>query len=503
MPCPFLSWRLTIYPNWLIIIMIAGVCPSGTRKSHKFACKLWTERDEDLDNGERTDKPGAAGSIDYRGKVSAADSINPELYAKHDVKRGLRDLNGRGVLAGLTRIGDVRSYSEEDGESVPQPGQLFYRGFNIRDLVGGFAKSGRFGFEETAYLLLFGDLPSACELDAFYRLLAENRRLPAEFVRDVIMAAPGRDVMNALSRSVLTLYTFDPNPDDTSVENLLRQCLGLIAAFPMLSVYSYQIFAHYFRRDSLYIHDPSPSLGTAENLLYMLKPDKSYTELEARLLDLALVLHAEHGGGNNSTFVTHVVSSSGTDAYSVISAALGSLKGPRHGGANIKVVHMFEDIKRNVKDWADEDEVADYLARILNKQAFDRSGLIYGIGHAVYSVSDPRAEILKERAAALAKAKDMTDEMNLYLCVERIAPLVIAKQRKMYKGVSANVDYYSGFVYKMLGFPEELFTPIFAVARIVGWSAHLMEEIVNSGKIIRPAYMSVSEERDYIPISKR
>ncbi|MCL2463346.1 MAG: citrate/2-methylcitrate synthase, partial [Defluviitaleaceae bacterium] len=418
-------------------------------------------------------------------------------------KRGLRDLNGVGVLAGLTRIGDVRSYLEEDGESVPQPGQLFYRGYNVYDLVRGFAQDGRYGFEETAYLLLFGNLPNAQELASFKRILAENRRLPAEFVRDDIMQAPSANVMNSLSRSVLTLYTFDENPDDTSVENLLRQCLKLISTFSMLSVYSYRIYAHYFKHKSLVIRDPDPDLSTAENILYMLKPDTSYTELEARLLDLALVLHAEHGGGNNSTFVTHVVSSSGTDAYSTIAAALGSLKGPRHGGANIKVVGMFEDIKKNVGDWADDDEIAAYLAKMLNKQAFDHSGLIYGIGHAVYSMSDPRAVILKARAEALAKEKGMTAEMNLYLSVERIAPQVISKQRKMYKGVSANVDYYSGFVYKMLGFPEELFTPIFAVARIVGWSAHLMEEIVNNGKIIRPAYKSVSEEREYVPLGDR
>ena len=464
------------------------------------------DNNEIPDKFDMTDSPCGASPCDlsaYTAKVSAANSISQELYAKLDVKRGLRDLNGRGVLAGLTRIGDVRSYLEEDGASVPQPGQLFYRGLNVYDLVSGFSAEGRFGFEETAYLLLFGNLPNMRELDAFNRLLAENRKLPAKFVRDVIMEAPSKNVMNALSRSVLSLYSFDENPDDTSVENLLRQCLRLISAFPALAVYSFQTFSHYFMGDSLYIHDPNPALGTAENILYMLKPDRTYTELEARLLDLALVLHAEHGGGNNSTFVAHVVSSSGTDAYSVMAAALGSLKGPRHGGANIKVVHMFEDLKRNIKDWEDDGEITAYLSKILNREAFDRSGLIYGIGHAVYSVSDPRAEILKERAMALAKAKGMTDEMNLYLNVERIAPMLIAKQRRMYMGVSANVDYYSGFVYKMLGFPEELFTPIFAVARIAGWGAHLMEEVVNSGKIIRPAYMSVSEEGEYIPLEKR
>ena len=436
-------------------------------------------------------------------RIEEKGYIDPELYTKYDVKKGLRDISGKGVLAGLTEIGDVRSYVIENGEMIPTPGELFYRGLDINKLVDGFLAEGRSGFEETAYLLLFGDLPNKKELADFNELLAINRGLPDDFVRDIIMKAPSADMMNALSRSILTLYSFDQTPDDTSVENILRQSIQLIANFPLLAVYSYQTYSHYFNGKSLVIHSPEPELNTAQNILHLLRPDGSFTDMEAKLLDLALVLHAEHGGGNNSTFVTHVVTSSGTDTYSSISASLGSLKGPRHGGANIKVIKMFDDIKENVKNWTDEEELLNYLGKILNKEAFDQSGLIYGIGHAVYSVSDPRTDILKEQATKLAESKGMSEEMQLYLRVEKLAPLAIEKQRKMYKGVSANVDFYSGFVYKMLEIPAELFTPIFAAARIVGWSAHRMEQIVNNGKIIRPAYKSIATKKPYIPISER
>ncbi|HHW48367.1 MAG TPA: citrate/2-methylcitrate synthase [Clostridiaceae bacterium] len=436
-------------------------------------------------------------------KAEKCSYIDPELYKKYDVKRGLRDISGRGVLAGLTEIGEVHSYIIDENEMIPVPGKLFYRGIDIEDIVKGFLDDGRPGFEETCYLLLFGELPDRNALESFGQMLASYRSLPKSFVRDIIMKAPSKDMMNVLSRSVLALYSYDDKADDISVKNVLRQCLQLIASFPLLAVYGYQAYAHYHKGKSLFIHSPRADLSTAENILHMLRPDSTFTKLEATLLDLALVLHAEHGGGNNSTFTTHVVTSSGTDTYSVISAALGSLKGPRHGGANIKVVQMFEDIKENVKDWNDEEEIANYLHKILNKQAFDRSGLIYGIGHAVYSISDPRAVIFKEHVAQLAKSKGLEDEFNLYSRVERLAPQVIAKERKMYKGVSANVDFYSGFVYRMLNIPAELFTPIFAVARIAGWSAHRIEEIVNSGKIIRPAYKSIAPRRKYVPLNER
>lgn len=436
-------------------------------------------------------------------KAKKSSMIDPELYKKYHVKRGLRDIDGRGVLVGLTEIGEVRSYIVEDNEMVPIPGKLIYRGIDIKDLVNGFLKDGRFGFEETCYLLLFGDLPTEKELDDLERLLAAYRKLPDDFVRDMILRMPSKDIMNSIARSVLALYCLDDNPDDTSVENVLKQSLKLIARFPLIAVYAYQAFAHFHGNKSLYIHSPRPDLSTAENILYMLRPDSKYTKLEAILLDLALVLHAEHGGGNNSTFVTHVVTSAGSDTYSVIAAALGSLKGPRHGGANIKVVQMFEDMKKNVKDWNDDEEIENYLVKLLNKEAFDRSGLIYGIGHAVYSISDPRAEIFKGYVESLAKEKGMEDEYNLYAKVEKLAPQVISRVRKMYKGVSANVDFYSGFVYRMLDIPPELYTPIFAISRIAGWSAHRIEEIVNQGKIIRPAYKSVAKMREYIPLKDR
>lgn len=429
--------------------------------------------------------------------------IDPELFSKYEVKRGLRDISGRGVLAGLTEIGEVHSYIMDENEMVPVPGKLMYRGIDIDDIVNGFMNEGRFGFEETCFLLLFGTLPDQNELRDFKELLAQYRRLPDDFARDIILKAPSKDMMNVLARSVLALYSFDDNADDISIANVLKQCIKLIAVFPSIAVYGYQAFSHYHESNSLFIHSPQPELSTAENILYMLRPDSSYTKLEATLLDLALVLHAEHGGGNNSSFVTHVVTSSGTDTYSVMAAALGSLKGPRHGGANIKVIQMFEDMKEQVKDWADEGEIEDYLAKILNKEAFDRSGLIYGIGHAVYSISDPRAIILREYAARLAQEKGLEDEYRLYTRVEKLAPEVIGRVRKMYKGVSANVDFYSGFVYRMLGIPQELYTPIFAVSRIVGWSAHRIEEIVNAGKIIRPAYKSVCPRREYTPLGHR
>ncbi len=429
--------------------------------------------------------------------------INPELYTKFEVKRGLRDISGRGVLAGLTEIGEVHSYIIDENEIIPAPGRLMYRGIDITDITNGFISENRFGFEETCYLLLFGKLPNRDELKSFNDLLKMYRHLPEEFVRDMIMNVPSKDLMNVISRSVLTLYSHDEYGDDTSVKNVLRQCIQMIAYFPMLAVYGYQTFKHYYENKSLVIHSPRLDLGTAENFLHMLRPDSSFTKIEAAVLDLALVLHAEHGGGNNSSFVTHVATSSGTDTYSVIAAALGCLKGPRHGGANNKVVKMFGEIKEQVKDWEDEEEISNYLDKILQKKAFDRSGLIYGVGHAVYSISDPRAVVFKDYVRKLSEAKGMTDEFKLYAKVEKLAPKVIAESRKMYKGVSINVDFYSGFVYNMLDIPMELFTPIFAMARIAGWSAHRIEEIVNNGKIIRPAYKSIAPRREYVPIDNR
>ncbi len=433
----------------------------------------------------------------------AENHIEPTMYAEHDVKRGLRDVNGNGVVAGLTEVSHIKAKDTlPDGTAVPCEGQLYYRGVNVRDLVRGFLTDNRPGFEETVYLLLFSKLPTAEELGEFSAHLAAYRSLPPSFVRDMILKAPGRDMMNILSRSVLALYAYDENPDDISTPNVLRQCLSLIAQFPLLAVYGYQSFQHYHNGQSLFIHYPRPEISTAENLLYLLRENGEYTELEARLLDLALVLHAEHGGGNNSTFTTHVVTSSGTDTYAAVSAALGSLKGPRHGGANIKVMKMFDDMKATI-DTTDRGAIADYLVRLLNREAFDGAGLIYGMGHAVYSVSDPRADILKESAKKLSEAKGMQEEFALYETVSELAPAIIAERRKMYKGVSPNVDFYSGMVYKMLGLPYELYTPIFAVARIAGWSAHRMEEIQNAGKIIRPAYICVKDSTAYVPLDDR
>lgn len=431
-------------------------------------------------------------------------SIDPALYSKHDVKRGLRDVNGKGVLTGLTEISDVNAFIEkENGERIPIDGQLYYRGYNVEEIVDGFIKDDRFGFEEVTYLLLFGQLPNAQQLDEFRTLLAYYRSVPMSFVRDIIMKSPSKDIMNSLARSVLTLYSYDSNPDDTSLPNVLRQCIQLISLFPILSVYSFQAYGYFHDNKSLFIHNPQPELSTAENILYMLRPDSKYTKLEAKLLDMALVLHAEHGGGNNSTFTTHVVTSSGTDTYSAIAAALGSLKGPKHGGANIKVVRMFEDIKAHVKDYYDDEEIGNYITKILHKEAFDHSGLVYGIGHAIYSISDPRARVFKKFVERLSNEKGRQDEFHLYNTVERIAAEKIAKERRVYKGVSANVDFYSGFVYTMLDLPQELFTPLFAIARISGWSAHRIEELINSSKIIRPAYMNVQEKREYINMSDR
>jgi citrate synthase len=441
--------------------------------------------------------------VDLAKVVEGADRIDPELFAKYDVKRGLRDLNGKGVLTGLTNISTINATKEVNGERIPADGELFYRGINVRDIVHGTASDSKFGFEEATYLLLFGKLPNKDELQGFTQLLGFYRSLPTGFVRDIIMKAPSRDMMNTLSRSVLTLYSYDNHADDVSMPNVLRQSLQMISLFPLLAIYGYQAYNHYHEGNSLFIHPPKAELSTAEHILYLLRPDSKYTELEARLLDICLILHMEHGGGNNSSFTTHVVSSSMTDTYSVIAAAIGSLKGPRHGGANIKVIHMFDQMEKELKDWADEEEVKAYLGKLLHKEAFDKAGLIYGVGHAIYSKSDPRAVLLKEYTVKLAKEKGMEKELALYELVERLAPEVISAERKMYKGVSINVDFYSGFVYKMLELPEELFTPMFAIARIVGWSAHRMEELANNSKIIRPAYMAVSDTYDYVPMEKR
>lgn len=397
----------------------------------------------------------------------------------------------------------MRASKTVDGVQVPTHGKLFYRGYNIKDLVEGFAAEDRFGFEEVAYLLLFNKLPDRKELENFSRLLSSYRSLPTSFVRDIIMKAPSNDMMNTLARSVLTLYSYDDRADDTSLPNVLRQCLQLIALFPMLSIYGYQAYSHYHNGESLYIHQPKSELSNAENILHILRPDSQYTPLEAKILDIALILHMEHGGGNNSSFTTHVVTSSLTDTYSVIAAAIGSLKGPRHGGANIKVVRMFEEMKQKISDWSDEGQVADYLTKLLHKEAFDHTGLIYGVGHAVYSKSDPRAVIFKSFVEKLSEEKGLHNEFALYSLVERLAPEIISRERPIYKGVNINVDFYSGFVYHMLNLPMELYTPIFAIARIVGWSAHRMEELANNGKIIRPAYKTICTEREYVQIDKR
>lgn len=443
-------------------------------------------------------------AIERLAQVCLANSqINRDDYLRYNVKRGLRDLDGTGVLAGLTEISEIISSKTVNGEQQPCPGELYYRGYSIQELTDGFLSDGRFGFEETAYLLMFGQLPDAAQLEQFNRQLAFYRSLPTNFVRDVILKAPSPDMMNTLARCVLTMASYDERPDDISLPNVIRQCIDMIAIFPLIAVYGYQAYNYYLNGKSLYIHTPRPELSTAENILTLLRPDGQYTPLEARILDLCLVLHAEHGGGNNSTFTTHVVTSSGTDTYSCMAAALASLKGPRHGGANIKVVRMFEDMEANLTDWEDEDAIKGYLAGLLAGERFDKSGLIYGMGHAVYSVSDPRAQILRSFVERLSDEKGLHREYALYAAVERLAPQVIAEKRRIYKGVSANVDFYSGFVYRMLGLPTELFTPLFAMGRVAGWSAHRMEELINMGKIIRPAYMAVQPRREYIPLESR
>lgn len=435
-------------------------------------------------------------------KCEQNNAIEKELYTKYEVKRGLRDLNGKGVLAGLTNISDVCASKIVDGKSVPCEGNLYYRGYNIKDLVRGFLEADHPGFEETAYLLLFGELPNKAQLEEFQNMIAERRMLPPNFVRDVIMKAPSRDMMNSITRSILQLYSYDEKADDTSIPNALRQCLNLISQFPMLMVYGYHAY-NYRRGEDLYIYAPKAELSTAENILMMLREDRKYTKLEAEILDMALVLHMDHGGGNNSTFTTHVVTSSGTDTYSTIAAAMASLKGPKHGGANIKVTQMFEDMKSVLTDWEDEDQIRAYLEALLDKKAFDRKGLIYGMGHAVYSISDPRADIFKGFVKKLAKEKGHEAEYGLYEKVEHLAPEIIGEKRKMYKGVNANVDFYSGLVYSMLDLPPALYTPIFAAARIVGWSAHRLEELKNVDKIIRPAYKPLAPYRDYIKLDDR
>ncbi|MBP5670486.1 MAG: citrate/2-methylcitrate synthase [Lachnospiraceae bacterium] len=430
------------------------------------------------------------------------DDIDISLFDEYGVKRGLRDKNGNGVLSGLTNISRIEAFQMVDGVKTPCDGKLWYRGYDCIELVNGF-KGKRYGFEEVAYLLLLGRLPNEEQLAEFRDVLAGGRTLPRNFTRDVIMKAPSGDIMNSLTRSVLTLASYDKNCSDNSVENVLRQSLALIGIFPMLAVYGYHAFNHYSNDDSMYIHRPMKKLSTAENLLMMLRPDKKYTKLEAQVLDIALVLHMEHGGGNNSTFTTRVVTSSGSDTYSVVAAALSSLKGPKHGGANIKVVEMMRDIEKHVSDWTDEEEVRAYLQKILNKEALDKKGLIYGMGHAVYSLSDPRAKVFKAFVEQLAEEKGREKDFALYSMIERLAPEVISQKARIYKGVSANVDFYSGFVYSMLEIPLEMYTPIFAIARIVGWSAHRIEELINMDKIIRPAYLSVMKERSYVPMEER
>jgi len=431
------------------------------------------------------------------------NKFDPELYTKYDVKRGLRNSNGTGVLVGLTSIGDVLGYKMENGKKVPIEGRLLYRGIDIEELIAGFQAEGRFGFEETCYLLLFGELPNKQELDEFTRVLGVNRTLPDGFTEDMILKSPSNSVMNMLVKSILAYYSYDHNPDDISLENVLRQSIELIARFPTMVAYAYQSLSRYHNNKSLFIHNPQPELSTAENFLYMIRPNSKYSKLEAELLDLALVLHAEHGGGNNSTFTIRVVTSTDTDTYSAVAAAVGSLKGGKHGGANIKVIEMMKNIMDNVKDWNDEEEIQNYLVKILEKKAYDKSGLIYGIGHAVYTISDPRAVLLKAKAAELAKEKGLEQVFNLFAAVEKLTPSALRQAGKTDANTLANVDFYSGFVYNALNIPAELFTPLFAVARIPGWCAHRIEEIISGGKIIRPAYRNVLQEKQYIPMIDR
>ena len=440
--------------------------------------------------------------LEHAGLCRAADRLEPQMFDEYGVQRGLRDKNGNGVVAGLTNISRIESFKMEDGKKIPCEGKLWYRGYDCIELVNGF-RGDHFGFEEVAYLLLFGKLPNRDELKHFNDILASSRTLPTNFTRDVIMKAPSSDIMNSLTRSVLTLASYDKNCSDTSIENVLRQCLGLIAVFPMLAVYGYHAYNHYSNDESMYIHRPQKKLSTAENLLMMLRPDKQYTELEAKVLDTALVLHMEHGGGNNSTFTTRVVTSSGSDTYSVVAAALSSLKGPKHGGANIKVVEMMRDIEAHVSDWTDEDAVRVYLNKILNKEAGDGSGLIYGMGHAVYTISDPREVILKQRAKHLAYEKGFEEEYNMLCSIERLAPGIFAEEKGSTKPVCANVDLFSGLIYNMLGISEDLYTPLFAIARVPGWCAHRVEEVVFANRIIRPAYKYLGVRQKYKPIEER
>jgi len=428
---------------------------------------------------------------------------SPDLYAKYNVKRGLRNEDGTGVVVGLTEIGDVQAYRIEDGKIIPQEGRLIYRGIDVYDLVDACMKEDRFGFEECAYLLLFGELPNQQQLDEFKRVLSCHRCLPDGFVRDIIMKAPSANIMNKIASTILVAYSYDPNPEDTSVKNLFRQSMEIIARMPLIAAYAYQAKSHYHNGNSLFIHMSDPELSTAENILRLSRPDCSYTHLEASTLDIALILHAEHGGGNNSTFTSHVVASTGTDIYSCIAAALGSLKGPKHGGANLKVMEMMNEIKREVKNWDSDSQVCDYLAKILRKGAYDQSGLIYGIGHAVYTLSDPRCVLLKRKAKELAEAKGRLDEYKLYEKVEELAPVVFNEIKKTNKHMCANVDFYSGFVYDMLNIPTDLYTPLFAVARVVGLCAHIIEERINGGRIIRPAYQYVRERQEYVPLHMR
>lgn len=422
------------------------------------------------------------------------DTISDSLFQEYGVNRGLRDVNGKGVLTGLTRISKIVSFKEdENGKTIPCDGELWYRGYNVKTLIGSIGK-GEFGFEKAAYLLMFGSMPNDQELAEFCKVLGESRTLPTNFTRDVIMKAPSKDIMNSMTRSILTLAAYDKQTSVGTIENNIRQCMQLVANFPMLAVYGYHAYNHYANDSSMYIHRPDPKLSTAENFLLMLRPDMKYTQLEAQVLDVALMLHMEHGGGNNSTFTTRVVTSAGTDTYSAIAAAMSSLKGPKHGGANIKVMEMMNDIREHVRDWGDREEVAAYLEKMLDGEVFDHKGLIYGMGHAVYSLSDPRECIFKSYVEHLAVAKNRQEDMMLYKSIEELAGELIARKRHIFKGVSPNVDFYSGFVYEMLGIPMELYTPLFAIARIAGWSAHRLEEIVGMNKIIRPAYKSVMEE---------
>jgi citrate synthase len=440
---------------------------------------------------------------EYLSKITGNDYIDSGLYGKYNVKRGLRNADGTGVLVGLTRVGDVHGYIMDEGEKTPQEGRLYYRGIDVETIVENAVAEGRFGFEETVYLLMFGVLPSAGQLEDFARLLGEKRVLPANFAEDSIMKAPSRDVMNKLGRSVLTLYSYDDDPETNTPENVLRQCIELIARFPTIVAYSYMAKKHYYDHESLIIHLPPPGYQSAESILSLIRPNQQFTRLEAETLDLALIIHAEHGGGNNSTFAVHLVSSADTDTYAALTTGINSLKGFKHGGANIKVMGMMEDIKNHVKHWDSVGAVADYLADILRGDAYDHTGLIYGLGHAVYTLSDPRARLLRDKAALLAEEKGLTDEFNLYRLIERLTPEIFKKVKDYDKVICANVDFYSGFVYKMLGIPEELYTPIFAVSRVAGWCAHRMEEIVSGGRIIRPAYKCVQPRLDYAPLDKR